>query len=729
MDMEYVLDRPEASTLRTNQVQQAGAGVVQGPQQTAQHTPPQQQLQQPQPSRCPYFRAAHQHHGQHHHQTQNHVSNLPLPPLHHPQFSHSQLIPPANHPRSQSQAQIPVVGFLPQSPNHNISPPHQPIAHYHYHYDPASNFWYPAIHWPPGLPLHPPPFPHHTTSSSEAYFASSSENPGPRQGLFGTGSGSGPGSGAVASASGVAGLGLLQSQPPPVLHHTHPNTFPPLLLSRPPDGAFAPVLFAGPTPGALPFPGATQLMPSQNHHQVNHAANANNNQSSANPALSYSSVHQIGVTYSANMSSSGGLGPRFTNGRWSVHSDQGGRENRNGAPLTNETTSPSPTLFPGGSPPPAAASGRPEQDELMPRPIAQPIAQVQPLWEAALMTRPAPRQESAESDEYMTDAGSDPPQPDEPTTAPRAATAESGESMAAPRLDSSDQFGRLSSETWGSVPIAQASRLQPVPMARSDSSGSDGYEGMFGERSRPGAVQQPAPLALSNPSHPAAQYRRSFGRLPPEIRGPVAIAQEPRPQAVTRAGSGSSELEDDGMPVPASRPDSSGRFGRLAPDPWGSIIPLTRPDPPELPAPSTRPDPSGQSGRRLPAELWGPESIAHTGRSVEVPGPRPAAYAGRHDVHPSVQSDYDSDEDPDQLEDDDRDLRFIDQFSVNGDFPRDMGEAQVRAHQILRGQAPSKRVASRRAVSQLQEVDIDSLEESERSEFFSPSVANHGPKY
>ena len=87
----------------------------------------------------------------------------------------------------------------------------------------------------------------------------------------------------------------------------------------------------------------------------------------------------------------------------------------------------------------------------------------------------------------------------------------------------------------------------------------------------------------------------------------------------------------------------------------------------------------------------------------------------RHAVPPPADSDYDSDEDLDQLEEDDQRLRFIEQFSVSGDFPRDMGESQVRAHQILRGQVPNRRVVSRDAISQLERVEIGSLEESERS--------------
>lgn len=114
---------------------------------------------------------------------------------------------------------------------------------------------------------------------------------------------------------------------------------------------------------------------------------------------------------------------------------------------------------------------------------------------------------------------------------------------------------------------------------------------------------------------------------------------------------------------------------------------------------------------------------APSGRSDQpgLPTPPPPLNTERRRPYPSRAPinvpDYDSDDELDQLEDDHQALRFIEQFSVGGNFPRDMGEAQVRAHQILRGQMPNKRVASKKALSQLQSVDMDSLEESERSRF------------
>lgn len=83
---------------------------------------------------------------------------------------------------------------------------------------------------------------------------------------------------------------------------------------------------------------------------------------------------------------------------------------------------------------------------------------------------------------------------------------------------------------------------------------------------------------------------------------------------------------------------------------------------------------------------------------------------------------YDSDDESDFQdipEDEQQALRFIEQqISAGTANPLrvgDMEEARIRAHQLLRGQLSSKRVASRGALSSLQSVDLTSLPESERS--------------
>jgi hypothetical protein len=83
--------------------------------------------------------------------------------------------------------------------------------------------------------------------------------------------------------------------------------------------------------------------------------------------------------------------------------------------------------------------------------------------------------------------------------------------------------------------------------------------------------------------------------------------------------------------------------------------------------------------------------------------------------------DLDSDEDLDGLDEEADPLRMIEQFLPGGyhDVYRpthqDLGEDRIRAHQLLRGQLSSKRVASRSAISALESVEISLLPDSERS--------------
>jgi len=79
----------------------------------------------------------------------------------------------------------------------------------------------------------------------------------------------------------------------------------------------------------------------------------------------------------------------------------------------------------------------------------------------------------------------------------------------------------------------------------------------------------------------------------------------------------------------------------------------------------------------------------------------------------------DSDEDPDIMDSESEAISFLEQFTSGNPSirDRDNDEFRIRAHQLLRGQMTNKRVASRKALSQLQTVDLNTLEESERSKF------------
>lgn len=89
----------------------------------------------------------------------------------------------------------------------------------------------------------------------------------------------------------------------------------------------------------------------------------------------------------------------------------------------------------------------------------------------------------------------------------------------------------------------------------------------------------------------------------------------------------------------------------------------------------------------------------------------------------SLQADYDSGDEPygieDMLADDEATMQFIDQISHEAGAAREQRhnfeEVRIRQQQLLRGQMSTKRVASKKALSQLQIVDIASLDEGEKS--------------
>lgn len=101
----------------------------------------------------------------------------------------------------------------------------------------------------------------------------------------------------------------------------------------------------------------------------------------------------------------------------------------------------------------------------------------------------------------------------------------------------------------------------------------------------------------------------------------------------------------------------------------------------------------------------------------------------------SLQADYDSGDEPyaieDMLADDDATMQFIEQISHEAGAAREQRhnfeEVRIRQQQLLRGQMSTKRVASKRALSQLQTVDIASLDEGEKSKSLSLPYPSPAP--
>ncbi|KAK3330833.1 hypothetical protein B0H66DRAFT_528174 [Apodospora peruviana] len=215
-------------------------------------------------------------------------------------------------------------------------------------------------------------------------------------------------------------------------------------------------------------------------------------------------------------------------------------------------------------------------------------------------------------------------------------------------------------------------------------------------------------------SHPSIQSGATRGPSLP------ALNPQPTPSHLNSTMSSSGESSPD---ILTNRPPL---FGSLDESPRGlnpsngvgnrNSAPLTGPPQSrpllfgDLREPS-RVEATPTAASEIPDLLPAPPAPPNTERRRNYTVPRPQ----RLPRQAAQNSDYDSDEDLDQL-DGDQALRFIEQFQVgSSNYHRDMGEAQVRAHQILRGQISNKRIASKKALSALQSVDMDSLEESERT--------------
>lgn len=181
----------------------------------------------------------------------------------------------------------------------------------------------------------------------------------------------------------------------------------------------------------------------------------------------------------------------------------------------------------------------------------------------------------------------------------------------------------------------------------------------------------------------------------------------------------------------SSGPGTAGRPGHGNPLPRHVLLDTTtttrsHPSMPDPDAARGEPNPrASDSDLGAGSILPGPPSVPSSAERRQL---QAAARARRSASRLNTgSSDYDSDDEadfPDILDDEQHALRFIErQISANTPSPMragDMDEARIRAHQLLRGQLSSKRVASKGALASLQSVDINSLPDSERSKLFYP---------
>ncbi|GAB1311396.1 hypothetical protein MFIFM68171_01606 [Madurella fahalii] len=226
------------------------------------------------------------------------------------------------------------------------------------------------------------------------------------------------------------------------------------------------------------------------------------------------------------------------------------------------------------------------------------------------------------------------------------------------------------------------------------------------------------PLPQPTPATASTSGESGSAVLPPSSRPPLFTAPDNSSRPQDRgSGNGSSSPPSSSSSSTSSLSSSSSSTAipppQLPRPPlFGAMEPLQRIDIP--PGPNSA-HPAPESDRPLfpinPAMPHGPDRRRYYTTSRRVPRPPIPTSVSQH-------SDYDSDEDLEQLMDDADDQtlhHYIEEFSAGNPQFRALTEDHVRASQILRGQISNKRVASRKALSQLQSVDLNTLPESERT--------------
>ncbi|KAH8893746.1 hypothetical protein GQ53DRAFT_763305 [Thozetella sp. PMI_491] len=296
----------------------------------------------------------------------------------------------------------------------------------------------------------------------------------------------------------------------------------------------------------------------------------------------------------------------------------------------------------------------------------------------------------------------------------------------------------------------------PHPGYHSRNSSSDYYTlGGSGAVSNPGPTlgaasgpphQQPAPPTLPFPDHaygfpypfrhtpitrfPPAQppylpFNNQDRSLPPQptLRGislpslnphsahlPIPNPSPPHPASNNQPGQGAMSSPEGSSPstpggpsnhtdAPAESPASPNRTSEDGPSSSAATshapaLSRLNPLPANAPSPTTPPvfATSSESGYRR----------QHSSR------PRMP--------RPSVNSDYDSEEELERIEDEQ--MRFIEHYSLSsaaGGAAFQLQDRGVRAHQLIRGQLSNKRVASKKALASLESVELSTLPENERT--------------
>ncbi|KAK4039761.1 hypothetical protein C8A01DRAFT_46790 [Parachaetomium inaequale] len=240
----------------------------------------------------------------------------------------------------------------------------------------------------------------------------------------------------------------------------------------------------------------------------------------------------------------------------------------------------------------------------------------------------------------------------------------------------------------------------------------------------PDENQPSQPNQVASSHSPPVAMSADRGAPPPARRGFTLPSLNPNSNQPSAAGSQpnqqtASDSREPSPPAAAAPPANHQSIFRYPDDPPrasnrgpGDALPSAATPTPQLPLPSEYPTMEFNRTDGFPR--------AGSGQPAIPPNPNAPSFSGRrrHSLARRIQqSDHDSDEDLGSSADEEEQMmRYMDEFGVNpAHFRSLMAEDHIRATQLLRGQLTNKRVASRKALSQLQSVDLDSLSEAERT--------------
>ena len=234
------------------------------------------------------------------------------------------------------------------------------------------------------------------------------------------------------------------------------------------------------------------------------------------------------------------------------------------------------------------------------------------------------------------------------------------------------------------------SHTPPAPMSNERGAPPPPARGLTLPSLNPNASQNPAGVQTTPPA--MSSSRESDSREPSPPAQPALLLN--RPSAFR-------------FPDDSARPSNRGN---------GEGPPLAPTHAPQLPLPSDYP---GMEYPRADGFMADRGNLPHSS-GHPPPNLTPPSLSSRRQqllARRLGQPDHDSDEELGSSADEEEQmLRYIDEFGVNPTHFRSLvAEDHIRAAQVLRGQLPNKRVASKKALGQLQSVDLDSLSESERS--------------